>query len=219
MTQLKNDNGSFGKFWEIDSNDAFDALALNTFYFQYENNDVYRSFCDLINCHPAEVTAVKDIPHLPISFFKSKKVCCFQATDAPFFSSSTTTGGTPSKHYYRQLEDYQMSFRKGFEYFFGTIEDYTVLALLPSYMEREGSSLIYMADDMIRNSHKMESGFYLNQLDVLKEHINQLEEKVKKHCYWGYPLPYWIWSKGIPLSPSHMCHGNRRNERQEEGND
>ena len=85
----------------------------------------------------------------------------------------------PSKHYYRNPRDYQMSFRKGFEYFFGDIKDYTVLALLPSYMEREGSSLIYMADDMIRNSHKMESGFYLNQLDVLKEHINQLEEKVK----------------------------------------
>lgn len=172
-------------FWEIDSQSAFEALALKTFYFQYENNDVYRSFCDLINCHPAEVTAVKDIPHLPISFFKSKKVCCFQATDAPFFSSSNTTGGTPSKHYYRQLEDYQMSFRKGFEYFFGTIEDYTVLALLPSYMEREGSSLIYMADDMIRNSQQPESGFYLNQWEALKEKLHQLEEKGQKTLLLG----------------------------------
>ena len=82
----------------------------------------------------------------------------------------------PSLHYYRNLDDYQMSFRKGFDYFFGAIQDYVVLALLPSYLEREGSSLIYMANDMIQNSQYSESGFYLNQWDALKERINQLEE-------------------------------------------
>ncbi len=172
-------------FWEIDSQFAFEALALKTFYFQYKKNDVYRSFCDLINCHPAEVSAVEDIPHLPISFFKSKKVCCFPAADASFFSSSTTTGGIPSKHYYRQVEDYQMSFRKGFEYFFGAIEDYTVLALLPSYIEREGSSLVFMTDDMIRNSRKPESGFYLNQWESLKQKLCKLEEKGEKTLLLG----------------------------------
>lgn len=172
-------------FWEIDSQSAFETLALKTFYFQHENNKVYRSFCDLINCHPAEVITVKDIPHLPISFFKTKKVCCFQSNDGPFFRSSSTSGGIPSKHYYRQLEDYQMSFRKGFEYFFGAIEDYSVLALLPSYMEREGSSLIYMANDMVCNSRHEESGFYLNQWDKLKENIIQLEEKGKKTLLLG----------------------------------
>lgn len=172
-------------FWEIDSQPAFDALALKTFYFQYENNKVYRSFCDLINCHPTEVKFVKDIPHLPISFFKTKRVCCFEEDNVPFFSSSTTTGLNPSKHYYRNLEDYQMSFRKGFEHFFGDIKDYAILALLPSYMEREGSSLIYMADDMIGNSQQAESGFYLNQWDALKECIIRLEEKGQKTLLLG----------------------------------
>ena len=172
-------------FWEIDSQDDFEALALKTFYFQYENNKVYRSFCDLINCHPSEVAAVKDIPYLPISFFKSKRICSFAAENTDFFSSSTTTGGSPSKHYYRKLEDYQMSFRKGFEYFFGAIEGFRVLALLPSYMERSGSSLIYMADDMIRNSAQPESGFYLNQLESLKKTIDQGEEKGQKTLLLG----------------------------------
>ena len=172
-------------FWEIGSQSAFEMLALKTFYFQYENNKVYRSFCDLINCNPAEVTAVKDIPYLPISFFKSKKVCCFESDNASFFSSSTTTGGSPSKHYYHQLKDYQISFRKGFEHFFGAIEDLTVLALLPSYLERSGSSLIYMADDMIRKSQKTESGFYLNQLESLKKIIMQQEKKKQKTLLLG----------------------------------
>jgi hypothetical protein len=172
-------------FWEIGSQSAFEMLALKTFYFQYENNKVYRSFCDLINCNPAEVTAVKDIPYLPISFFKSKKVCCFESDNASFFSSSTTTGGSPSKHYYHQLKDYQISFRKGFEHFFGAIEDFTVLALLPSYLERSGSSLIYMADDMIRKSQKTESGFYLNQLESLKKIIMQQEKKEQKTLLLG----------------------------------
>jgi phenylacetate-coenzyme A ligase PaaK-like adenylate-forming protein len=171
---MKFDNGE--NFWEIDDQAAFDSLALKTFKFQYENNDVYRSFCDLIHCHPTSVKSVKDIPHLPISLFKTKKVCCFEADQAQFFSSSTTSGMAPSLHYYRKLDDYQMSFRKGFDYFFGAIQDYVVLALLPSYLEREGSSLIYMANDMIQNSQYSESGFYLNQWDALKERINQLEE-------------------------------------------
>ncbi|MGB2164301.1 MAG: acyl transferase [Flavobacteriaceae bacterium] len=172
-------------FWEIGSQSTFEMLALKTFFFQYENNKVYRSFCDLINCNPAEVTAVKDIPYLPISFFKSKKVCCFESDNASFFSSSTTTGGSPSKHYYHQLKDYQISFRKGFEHFFGAIEDFTVLALLPSYLERSGSSLIYMADDMIRKSQKTESGFYLNQLESLKKIIMQQEKKEQKTLLLG----------------------------------
>ena len=192
-------------FWEIDSHDAFDALALKTFYFQYKNNKVYRSFCDLINCHPTEVKYVKDIPHLPISFFKTKRVCCFEDDDLQFFCSSSTSKMDPSKHYYRNTRDYQMSFRKGFEYFFGDIKDYTVLALLPSYMEREGSSLIYMVDNMIRNSHKMESGFYLNQFDLLKEQINQLEEKSQKTLLLGVSFALLDLVESYSFDLQHTC--------------
>ena len=172
-------------FWEINRRSDFDTLALKTFAFQYQNNTVYRSFCDLINCNPVDVVKFEDIPHLPISFFKSKRVCSFQNDKAQFFSSSTTTGKSPSKHFYLHLEDYKMSFRKGFEYFYGPIEDYAVLALLPSYLERKGSSLIYMTNDMIHKSHQVESGFYLDQWETLKEKITQLEVKGQKTLLLG----------------------------------
>jgi len=172
-------------FWTIDTAIGFENLALEVFRFQYENNAVYRSFCDLINCNPVEVKSTEEIPHLPISFFKSKKVCSFPQTDVPFFSSSNTGGSLSSKHFYRSLTDYKMSFRKGFEYFYGPIQSYTVLALLPSYMERKGSSLIYMAEDMIQNSQQPESGFYLNQWESLKDRILKLEEKGQKTLLLG----------------------------------
>ena len=172
-------------FWAIDRAADFEGLALETFRFQYKNNAVYRSFCDLINCNPVDVRATKEIPHLPISFFKTKKVCSFSATAPPFFSSSTTGGGLASKHFYQNLTDYEMSFRKGFEFFYGPIQSYTVLALLPSYMERKGSSLIYMAKDMIQNSQQPESGFYLNQWESLRDQILKLEEKGQKTLLLG----------------------------------
>jgi phenylacetate-coenzyme A ligase PaaK-like adenylate-forming protein len=172
-------------FWTLDNPTQFDVLALKTFQFQYENNSIYRAFCDLINCNPVDVVSTENIPHLPISFFKSKRICCFDDPNASFFSSSTTSGGQASKHFYQNLDDYRMSFRKGFEYFFGAIEDYTVLALLPSYLEREGSSLIYMADDMIRNSQHEESGFYLNGWEELKDQLNALERQGRKTLLLG----------------------------------
>ena len=171
-------------FWEINSRSDFNALALKTFAFQYQNNSVYRSFCDLINCNRVEIIKFEDIPHLPICFFKSKRVCSFQDDKAQYFSSSTKRG-SPSKHFYRHLEDYKISFRKGFEYFYGPVEDYVVLALLPSYLEREGSSLIYMANDMIHKSHHTESDFYLDQLEAIKEQLIKLEEKGQKTLLLG----------------------------------
>ena len=172
-------------FWEVETPIEFEALALKTFKFQYHNNTVYRSFCDLINCNPVEVHSSDDIPHLPITFFKSKKVISFEAQPTQFFSSSATTGVQTSKHFYRSLVDYEMSFKKGFEYFYGPVNQYTVLALLPSYLERSDSSLIYMVHQMIQESGQEESGFYLNQWKALKSKILELEQKGKKTLLLG----------------------------------
>ena len=172
-------------FWEINSRSNFDALALKTFAFQYQNNNVYRSFCDLINCNPVDVVKFDDIPHLPISLFKFKRVCSFQDDKAQYFSSSNISGESPSKHFYRHLEDYKMSFQKGFEYFYGPIEDYVLIALLPSYLDRDGSSLIYMVNDMIHNSNHAESDFYLDQLEAIKDQLTKLEEKGQKTLLLG----------------------------------
>ncbi len=158
----------------------FDDLSLQMFKFQFENNRVYRSFCDLLYIHPSDVKTIQDIPFLPIQFFKTHNVLSPQQPIQTTFTSSGTTGSITSKHHVTNLEIYKKSFTKGFENVYGAIEDYVVLALLPSYLEREGSSLIYMVNAMITKSNQQESGFYLNNLDELKNQLIQLDSQGKK---------------------------------------
>ncbi len=158
----------------------FDALALETFRFQHKNNKIYRQFCDLLQINASEVEEVSKIPFLPIEFFKTHKILSTEKAAEITFSSSGTTGFQTSKHYVSDLSVYEESFRKGFEHFYGNIEDYAVLALLPSYLEREGSSLIYMVDDLIKNSNNPHSGFYLHELDELKEKLELLDREGQK---------------------------------------
>lgn len=166
--------------FNIKSDAEFKDLALKIFKYQFENNRVYRSFCDLLYKHPSEVNALQDIPFLPIQFFKTKKVLSGQKPIETTFTSSGTTGSATSKHYVTQLSVYQESFFKGFKHFYGSIEDYVVLALLPSYLEREGSSLIYMVNALIKASNQPESGFYLNNLLELKKQLVKLDSEGRK---------------------------------------
>ncbi|TBM99006.1 acyl transferase [Hyunsoonleella flava] len=158
----------------------FEDTALKVFNFQFENNSVYRSFCDLLYKHPSDVKTISDIPFLPIEFFKSRKVINKNFKAETVFTSSGTTGSVTSKHYVSILKIYQDSYTKGFSEFYGNIEDYVVLALLPSYLEREGSSLIYMVNDLIAQSKSPKSGFYLNNLSDLKNKLVQLDKSGAK---------------------------------------
>ena len=166
--------------FNITSDANFNSAALAVFQHQFENNSVYRSFCDLLYKHPSEVKKIKDIPFLPIQFFKSHKVVSNSQPTKATFTSSGTTGSSLSKHHLSDLKIYQQSFRRGFKSFYGAIEDYTVIALLPTYLESEGSSLVYMANDMIKQSKKSESGFYLHDLEALKKTLINLEKKEQK---------------------------------------
>lgn len=166
--------------FNIKTESDFQKMALKIFKFQFENNKVYRSFCDLINRHPSDVSTIKDIPFLPIQFFKTHNVLSSKEAIEATFSSSGTTGSVISKHYVTNLELYKHSFTDGFVQFYGNIEDYTILALLPSYLEREGSSLIYMVDDLIKQSNSTESGFYLNNLSELTSTLKKLDSNGKK---------------------------------------
>lgn len=166
--------------FSIKTETEFEALALQVFKFQFENNRVYRSFCDLLYKHPAEVKIIADIPFLPIQFFKTRDVLSSQAHVKTTFTSSGTTGSVTSKHLITDLSIYEESFNKGFEYFYGPIEDYVILGLLPSYLEREGSSLIYMVDAMISKSKHSESGFYLDNISELKDKLIKLDSEGKK---------------------------------------
>lgn len=167
-------------FFEIKNNAEFEKLALQVFKFQFENNRVYRSFCDLLYKHPAEIKSINDIPFLPIQFFKTREVLSSKAEIHTTFTSSGTTGSETSKHHVTDIDIYNQSFTKGFEQFYGNIEDYVILGLLPSYLERQGSSLIHMVDAMIKTSKHPESGFYLNNLSELKDQLIKLDTEGKK---------------------------------------
>ena len=166
--------------FNIKSSFEFEQLAIQIFKHQFENNRVYRSFCDLLYKHPSEVKTILDIPFLPIQFFKTREVLSSKKPVKITFTSSGTTGSETSKHHVTDLSIYEQSFTKGFEHFYGKIEDYVILGLLPSYLEREGSSLVYMVDSMIKISNHPESGFYLNNLSELKDTLTKVDSEGKK---------------------------------------
>jgi len=159
----------------ISSQKQFEKIALKTFRFQYENNLVYREFCDFLKTDVQKVKSLEQIPFLPIQFFKSHKVVSNINPIQKTFSSSGTTGMTTSKHFVTDVSLYEESYRNGFSQFYGNIEDYVVLALLPSYLEREGSSLIYMVEDLIQMTNNPESGFYLHNHEELIEKLTRLD--------------------------------------------
>lgn len=165
----------YSTIFNINSNAAFTKKALEIFKFQFENNPVYRSFCDLLYKHPSDIKSLEDIPFLPIEFFKTHNVLSSREDIQQTFTSSGTTGSVVSQHHVTDLNLYKTSFRKGFLQFYGDVEDYAILALLPSYLERKGSSLVYMIEDMIQESKHPKSGFYLNDLDALKQTLLELE--------------------------------------------
>jgi len=158
----------------------FNKKALEVFKHQFKNNKVYRSFCDLLYIHPSDITKIEEIPFLPIQFFKQRKIVSSLDEVDEIFTSSGTTGSITSKHYVTDINLYKESYLKGFHHFYGDIEEYTVLALLPNYLERKGSSLVYMVYDLIRKSKQEESGFYLNNLEDLAKKLAQLNHQHKK---------------------------------------
>ncbi|UQD55329.1 acyl transferase [Flavobacterium sp. K5-23] len=160
----------------ISSQKQFEKIALKVFRFQHENNIVYREFCDLLKVEPQKVKSVQQIPFLPIQFFKSHAVVSNTNQVEATFTSSGTTGMITSKHLVTDVSIYEESYRQGFSQFYGNIEDYVVLALLPSYLERGGSSLIYMVEDLIQLSNRPESGFYLHNHDELIKQLVELDQ-------------------------------------------
>lgn len=163
----------------ISSQKQFEKLALKVFRFQYENNQVYREFCDLLKIDKQTIKSIQQIPFLPIQFFKTHQVVSSTSLIQQIFTSSGTTGMITSKHLVTDLSVYKQSYRNAFSAFYGNPEDYVILALLPSYLERDGSSLIYMVQDLIALSNNPESGFYLNDYEALISKLLALESAGK----------------------------------------
>jgi phenylacetate-coenzyme A ligase PaaK-like adenylate-forming protein len=165
--------------FSINNEHQFIDTALQIFRHQAEDCLVYRKFLDGLKIDPATIHSISDIPFLPIEFFKSHKVLSTNDPVEITFTSSGTTGIITSSHYLADVSWYIESFRKAFTLFYRDIKNYTVLALLPSYLEREGSSLIYMAEDMIKQSGKPESGFFLYNHEELYQLLKKQEEAQK----------------------------------------
>lgn len=166
--------------FNINTVNSFEKKALEIFKFQAKNNIVYRKFLNYLNTDIKKVTCLKEVPFLPIKFFKSHAVISSKEKVEKTFLSSTTTGNIASKHLVTDLSIYEKSFSKGFSRFYGNVKEYTILALLPSYLEREGSSLVYMADYLIKQSAQPKSGFYLHNLEDLAKTLKELNLQNKK---------------------------------------
>lgn len=162
--------------FDIRTEREFLTQALRIFKFQYGNNTIYHSFCEYLKVKPESVNSLDQIPFLPIEFFKSKNVVSNDNEAEITFTSSGTTGNETSKHFVTDLSLYEDSYLQAFKHFYGYIEDYCVLALLPSYLERTGSSLIYMVEDLIRKSNHPKSGFFLNEYEQLHQLLLELQK-------------------------------------------
>ena len=165
------------KIFEINSDKSFNEIALEIFHFQYGNNPVYNQYVNLNNIRIKEIDHFKKIPFLPIELFKSHKVISRDSEPEKIFLSSGTSGTEISKHYVSDLKLYEKSFFTCFTKFYGNQDQYLILALLPSYLERADSSLVYMVEKLISLSKNDGSGFYLDNYDdlanMLKHSINQ----------------------------------------------
>ncbi len=164
--------------FDIQSDSDFEKIALKIFRYQVRHNNVYREFTDYLQINAEEVTRITDIPFLPVAFFKNRKIVSSPPPYDTVFMSSGTTGMRRSRHYVKNLKLYEESFTRAFRHFYGDIKQYTVLALLPSYVAQGHSSLVYMVDTLIKLSDNPRSGFYLND-SKLPALIKELDEQAR----------------------------------------
>ncbi len=175
----------FDSLLHIKRENDFEKLALEVFKYQFLNNKVYSQFVKSLNISTEIIKSINEIPFLPVEIFKTHKVITENENYQQIFTSSGTTGDQTSKHYVKDISFYENVCSKIFSSFYSSPSDYTILALLPSYLEREGSSLIYMTDKLIKASHSPFSGFYLDEYKKLFTVLEQLQQEKRKTILFG----------------------------------
>jgi phenylacetate-coenzyme A ligase PaaK-like adenylate-forming protein len=173
------------KIFNIKTETEFNEIAIDIFRYQATNNPVYKQYIDILKVDQSQIKSYREIPFLPIQFFKSQDIITDGKSPEITFSSSGTTGMITSQHLVADVNLYIESFRKAFELFYGNVEDMAIVALLPSYLERSGSSLIYMVDDLIKRSNNYESGYFLYNHQDLFNTLSSLRDKGKKTVLFG----------------------------------
>ena len=186
------------------SESGFQYHALELFKYQAKCNRTYNQYLKFLNIEPTKVNFAADIPFMPIEFFKSAVIKTNEWQEETVFESSGTTGNYPSRHYVRNLGYYQNHTKSLFEHQFGRVKDWTILALLPSYLERQGSSLIAMVDYLIRTGGHPDSGFYLGQLDELVERMEALRNSNTKVMLFGVSFAVLELAEKYKLDLSHV---------------
>lgn len=177
----------------------FEATALEIFNFQYRHNTIYRAYTDALKVDPWSVQSIAKIPFLPIRFFKSHTIATGLFEPAIVFESSGTTGTVNSRHFVKDLLLYEESFLKGFAAFYGNVQDWCIIGLLPSYLERSSSSLVYMVDKLIKLSQYSKSGFYLYDHRKLHTVLSELEKASKKTLLIGVTYALLDFAEEFPI--------------------
>ncbi len=182
---------------------GFNELALEIFYYQAKNNPVYSKFLHLIDIRPQNIFEIAEIPYLPIEFFKNHQVSCVETSEqTKIFTSSSTSGIGISQHFVPDIELYHLAFSKSFEFQFGSIKDYTFRFLLPSYLERKDSSLVYMAEEFLKISGK--GGFYLNDFKKLSTDLLEDLKQKRKVILLGVSFALLDFAEQFPMDLSNI---------------
>lgn len=190
--------------FNIKTEDEFLAVALAVFQFQYGHNKIYQTYCNYIGCQVHNVQRVAQIPFLPISFFKTAKVTTTAFEPRAVFESSGTTGTVNSRHYVKNLSLYRRSFIRSFEIVYGSLKDYAILGLLPSYLERQNSSLVYMVKEWMEFSGHPLNGFYLDDYESLNNTIATLKAREQKTLLIGVTYALLDFAALYPQSLSNV---------------
>lgn len=190
---------NFNEQWVTSGSLPFTNKAVQLFRFQYETNAVYKRFAEAINCHPEKVERLEQIPFLPISFFKQFTVTATAFAPQVIFESSGTTGTQTSRHFVKEVSVYEHSFFTGFEQQYGPVQDYCILGLLPSYLERGSSSLVYMVQKMMEKSGHPLNGFYLYNYEQLAETLKKTEAAGQKVLLIGVTYALLDFASAYPM--------------------
>lgn len=190
--------------FQIENESQFEHLALKVFSFQYQENAVYREYCDLVKRTPENVKQLTDIPFLPIELFKSHTIITGSHDYELLFQSSGTTGQERSRHFLKKTSLYRTSFLQGFRRFYGEPENFCILALLPNYMENKHSSLIFMVNELIQQTGHQKSGFYLDNLEELANNLIKLKNQQTKVLLLGVSYALLDLAEQFPMDLSNV---------------
>ena len=199
---MANDKDIIGRIFSLDGQAAFEDVTMEVFRFQFENNAVYRRFCKLLDKRPDNLNGIEEIPFLPVELFKEQRIVSFHEKEEVVFTSSSTTGSIPSRHCVKSLAVYEESFLRSFRLFYGDPGQYCILALLPGYLERKGSSLVYMANKLMELSGHRRGGFYLDKLQDLAKLLKELVSRGERIMLLGVSFALLDLAEAFPMSLS-----------------